>query len=696
MNEDIKKPTSKEEQNQQSTPGIYVSAGDIQHGNYDSKNWQDLIKDYNEMRDGDPIVTSTLNVLKYPALNAERIINPGRETELAKEAADYIDWTFDNIKGGFEKVKRHKLLALDFGISVNEKVWKRGVEWNGNLTNQLTKLSPLMPETLYRFIYDEEANFLGIEQEKRIPEQGTEFQVIPVSKLDILSYNEEFNDVRGKSLLRPARLAYNSKFKIIIATVITTQRGGGIPLIKVKGDLKSQQSAIQQLGRTIQIGQNSYIVVDEEKMNVELLEPKNQADRIPFLEYLDRQLFFNTLSQFMTAGIGSNGSRAATQELKAPYELAVGYTIKTLEDSFQSLINVIIENSYLANIEKEDIPIFKFTAFTQPDLNKVAQQLQILYGSNVISKQPGDELVIREFFNLPTNIKQQVNNDSEENKINKEEITDEEIETELTVCNHNHEDIELVKFNLTPHRELNEVERNIFEFESATDFYLTIQEKEQALMDEILEKTLEDAAQQLKVNGKITKLTRERELVNKLDSLYKEGFIKGSDDVVKELGKFAGVNKTNIKPIKFDDINNKKRIGRFTEKLFFNMKTTLEDRFENVNESFLKRRGGLEKYILSFKDEFKTDKRNIFNKVENGFIDGRGKTLDKNNNLIETYTYSAILDGNLCSDCAELDGQVYTRTTIDEVGLNLTKPVNSECKGRDDCRCILIPSTVNA
>lgn len=874
MSDDIKQElTNKELEEQKSSSGVIVASGEIEHGDYDTKNWQELIKDYTEMRNGDPIVGATLSILKYPALNAERIIKSGRDTEESKEAAEFVDWTFDNIYKGFEYVKYHKLLSVDFGISVNEKVWDRGVEWNGKLTNQLAKLAPMMPETLYKFLYDEETNFIGIEHEKKIPDGGSSFVTIPNSKLDILTYNEEFNDIRGRALLRPARLAYNSKFKIIISTVTTTQRGAGIPYIEVDGDVKTQQSEVQQLARSISLGQNSYVAVNKNAMTASLLEPRNQADRIPFVEYLDRQLFFNALSQFMTAGIGGNGSRAATQELKAPYELAVGYLMKLTEDSFQDIVNLIIENSHLANIEKEDIPIFKFSAFTQPDLNKVAQQLQILYGTNIVNKREGDEEMIREFFNLPTTIKQQVDNASDDNKTDVTDITDDKTDddldndkTELTKtkvkipvkseidfnhfinktyneaynqlhdkgeiislsverelinklnntyvknyceaadksiiklskelekdsssifhinkskvtnkkvigesvnslyhdiaegfkkiyayvypenkeryelekkvkelfsakmidfhkiirsgkddgqnkilqlnkkkplvniklthdnncdcgCSSDNNKLELIKFNLKPHRELTRIELDILELDSANDFYLTIQDKEQEIINDVLEKTKNDAAEQIKNNGEVKELIGKEELTSRLNALYKEGFDTGSSDVSKELKK---IGNGDFLPVD-NNVDNKKSIERWVGKLFNSMEVVLEDEIENASPEKIKDTDFIEGLVLILISGFINDKRNVFQQVEKGFIDGRGETLSQLEQDIETVTYSAILDGNVCFVCEPLDGLELTLQEVRERGLQFFKPTNPGCEGRQRCRCLLIPTSV--
>ena len=50
-------------------------------------------------------------------------------------------------------------------------------------------------------------------------------------------------------------------------------------------------------------------------------------------EFFNREIFFNTLSEFMTSGIGQNGSRAATSEHKSAYELAANYILQTIEEN---------------------------------------------------------------------------------------------------------------------------------------------------------------------------------------------------------------------------------------------------------------------------------------------------------------------------------------------------------------------------
>ena len=135
------------EKNQKTNTGIYVSAGDIEHSDFDSKDWNDLQKDYTSMRNGHAIISTTVDILKFPIQMSEyRLEGPN------KEANDYARWVYENIYKGFDYLRRHKLLGLDFGLSMHEMIVKKGDKApSGKLTNRPVAFNPIKNETINKF-----------------------------------------------------------------------------------------------------------------------------------------------------------------------------------------------------------------------------------------------------------------------------------------------------------------------------------------------------------------------------------------------------------------------------------------------------------------------------------------------------------------------------------------------------------------
>ena len=190
-------------------------------------------------------------------------------------------------------------------------------------------------------------------------------------------------------------------------------------------------------------------------------------------------------------------------------------------------------------------------------------------------------------------------------------------------------------------------------------------------MSEVFKKILLDVAKQLKKNPKAElELRYERELVKKLTELFSEGYSRGERDVKSELNKLRKAS-VQLAADPSDLGNKKNRITKWVKNLFFKVKTTVEVQMDKVTPAYIESKGGVDKYILGFETGFKTEKRQVFREVEAGYVVGRGSILKAAKDEIALYMYSAILDKNLCDDCAPFDGQVMSyRELLD----NLIEP----------------------
>lgn len=653
------------ESKQQTTPGLYVTAGEVEHSDFDNKNWRELQEDYTKIRNGDSMASTSLNILKYPILKAERRIEKGKNSKKAIEARDYVEEIYSQLIGGFQNLKYHKLLALDYGAIFHEIIVKKGERYKGKLTNKIIKLSPFQNDTIERFYYDEIEEFSGIQHEKRIPDKGTIFVDIEKDQLDWFIFNQEFNNMQGRSIFRPIRLAVESKKNIIIDHGRAIKRGAGIPILEHEGTPSSSDKVIiEKIGRTITALNNPYVAYDRSKMNLRLESLKDQQNVMQFLDFLNKEILYNTLTEFMVAGIGQNGSRAATSEHKTAYELSATYILQLLEENFQVLTNKIIKLSYLANIEQEEYPIFKFAAITQQDLQNVAMNFKTLAESKIINWTEEDQKYVRKMFGLPEEIAKT--------------IIDVEGGEEVTRIKKLHK------------KELRRSEKEIFELDSAINHFETMQEKAEQEIQKIMSKIMDDINKQIKDIDNIDfEIRFFKEFSDKLMKLYNEGFEKGSSDLIKELSKIKKNKTATTKKENENENKKEKKINRKISKLYKDIENRIKNDLENTNKKVIDKKGGLKKYFDEVKYEFKIIRRDILNDVTGAYIDGRGAEIRKNPNIL--YEYTPILDDNVCEVCAPLDGYQYTVQELTNRGLNLKSPVNPECLGKGRCRCNWIP-----
>jgi hypothetical protein len=659
--------------------GIIISAGEIQQSDWDEKDFREKQQDYTYMRNGSGIIKGNLKASKLPLLNAGWHIEPGRKTDKAIEAAKYIEWQFKSLKKGYNYFRRHCLLALDYGCAFFEKIEKRGVKYNNGssikTTNIYTYFSPVQNDTLDKFRYDENGAFEGITHEKREPEQGQTFVDVDAKRLFWSTWDEEYDNVQGNSILRPIRDVWDLKKKVQRGLAITVQRMGGIPVGTAYGDLGNLKKGAEKTLRTVASSENTYVMEHKDKWEFRLEAVNGLGEGNQLLEFLTREMFFNMLNQFMIAGIGQNGSRAATGEHKTTFELFTINVLGWLEELMQMLTNEMMQIGYLQSIPVDDWPLFKFNNINQIDMLKAAQQITMLYEKGVLDKSPEDQKYFREFFGYPAKVETKVATGEEG------EIEDKQQFSKCS-CGKSLEKGE--------RRELTKLEKEVFQLENATNTFLDVQEESERIIDSIIEKMLEDAAEQVRHNkDKDLTIRFGSELSTKLMKVYEKSYREGEKDITIELSKIDKGKKLELTPKK--KLKVKKTISLRVDRLQNSIKTNLEIALAKAPISHIRKVGGTHGFIMNnYLDKFKTDRRNLITEVQSGYTNGRGDTLKIASTENSVFQYTAILDKNVCAVCAPLDGTLLTRNEIDASGLQFDSPVNPECLGKDQDRCQLI------
>ncbi len=429
----VKNSDKKTKSNRIANTGIYVSGGQIEQSDYDKKNLNELMQDYTDMRNDDTIASSSVDILMYPILNASFNIMPGykegeKSSDIAKECADYVMETYNQLDSGLNYYKRHKLLALYFGFAMFEKVWKMGDTINGKIGNRLKDLYPIQHDTIWKWEYDEKCNFTGIKQEQRKPEKGFTYVDIPVEYLHIFTPFEEFKNKQGRSLLRPSRLVWKIKTQVWKASGRASTRGAGIPEFKITptGNQTTDatlKSTVETMGRNIGNSENAYVLTQEGVLEFTLHSLQNQEMNMQLIQQANTEMFYNTMSQFVTAGIGANGSRAATGEHKSPYFDALESIIQTFEENEDDLIREIVDNSPYANLEDYDMPFCQLERPKSTDIVQVGTLINSMIGRS-ITRTPDLEVFLRNMLGLPEKTEEEIEEIKIENEEEMQESTD--------------------------------------------------------------------------------------------------------------------------------------------------------------------------------------------------------------------------------------------------------------------------------
>ncbi len=673
----------------------------------------------------DAIASSTIDIFFNPIYNSELIIEPtvidSVASPIAEEAVDYIKWCFDYIDGGIKSLLTHLMNAPARGLSLHEMVWERGADYDGKTTNAITRLSPIALDTIHKFNFDENMNFIGITQTRRALEGKFSYVEIPINKLLVFSWRSMFGDPRGRALLRPARKAFLTKRTIWNATGRAASRGAGIPVFTIgqsagKDEISKMRSDLQTIAKTVGNSDNCYMIEQEGKLTFRLAALESQGYNMEIIKQCNNEMIYNMLSQFIVSGIGESGSRAATSEHKAPYLEFLQSIMNAIEDVLNTLIVQMIEASYLyGKLSWEEYPKAKLERMLDKDLTSVATNLSNLARSSLVRWTDTDEDYIRGIFGLPSmeTIRKEDNENVEEAPVEEQPIEqapempiDQPVDEELA---HKHKHgIELQASLPDLYMRLPDKIKGTFELQSAIDHFENMSLKAKSTVNSVFNKVVADAAKQLgqipvsKFKGyfkpdQMPSLRFKGEMIDKLGSLFDDGFKRGKGDIKKEVEKVTGKKEAPVSLAKSPIVvtGTKNVLKTKVDTLFSALENAMINEAQLITPQMIEQAGGVESYFIQrFADTQKDIKADLEAITTGGYTAGRNdeviNEIESNENLKLIYT--AVLDGAICEECAPFDGVMFTPEEAEGEGLNIEgTPINPNCLGGVRCRCQWAP-----
>lgn len=580
----------------------------------------------------DPLVKTTVDLLLIPILQAnyEIIIKPG---EYQLKSKKLIEYTINNLYDSFSNLKNHSILAIILGCQFFEIVWNIE-KFEDIYFNRIIRLLPIKIENIKTFLFNDNGDLNGLE----IIDNNNNVKTLYKDNIFYIIHNQFFNDPRGNSEIRHIIPIVEIKENLIKNAEKTIARGVGIPVAFGDTSLMSEDAfeKYKILMRNIANTNGAYAIVDKNEIEkIEFLRV-DHSNIMPLLEFLNRDIFFNTLTQFITTGLGQNGSRATAEELKSPYALKVASIVKELESYFQWLINIIISNSSLSlYLKKEDYPQFKFVNVTELDLNVFSSVLSNFVNLG-LKLNENDFNYIRQILKLPVL----------ENK-----------ETSLT-------------YNFKQNK-INDFK--IFEMEKLAEIYNDTENKIEEFYDKLIKEIT--AYIYLKIPIDIDKIYK------KMSDFLKEYAInikqEANKTAIKELRKLNDKREYLLS----NKLSQEDSILQFIIKII-NIAKELD--FEGI-EDF--------EYIENkIKEKSKREKRDLIINIQKEIQDGRGEVFEQTEGI--KFKYTSMLDNNVCDVCSSLHDIIFTKEEIIDAGLNFKSPVNPNCLGlvkKNNCRCQLIP-----
>jgi len=387
---------TKKDKNEIGDSGTTIVGGFI---NTDEYNFELIstrgLKQYDKMRRSDGSVKASLLAVKLPLQSAKWIVKAQGEKPDDEIATEFIQYNLMN-RMSWNSTLRQILTHLEFGYSVFEHVFEN-MTYDGKEYTGIKKLAYRKQDTI--FSWEMVNGQPGVQQ---ITLNGG-YVNIPAEKLSIFTHEQEGDNYEGISILRAAYQHWSIKKVLYKIDAIRHERQGlGVPILKVPaGATDKDKVKARSIMRNMRANEESYIEMPE-GFEVEIMDMKAHTgtDIIKSIEHHDRQITKNVLAQFLEIGApGSSGSYSASSDQSKLFMQAVESIGKNIAEVYRRTVikNLVQLNGWnvteLPTIELEDI--------NEDDVQKLADALQKLSSSGIIT--PDDELEnhVRKVLNLP-------------------------------------------------------------------------------------------------------------------------------------------------------------------------------------------------------------------------------------------------------------------------------------------------------
>lgn len=341
-----------------STGGRYNSYTRLAHrqtNNLSYKQYRDIMKD--------PQVKVGLEILKYFLISKNYVLTSDSDDEISIEITDFIQESLDNMETPFRDVIKNILTAIRYGYSVQEKVYTM------NTDNRITikGLYPLHIKTLQNdpFIRDKTGELTGIHQESMY---GT--VDIPIDKCLLYSFDKEFDEIEGNSILNEVKPISEDK-EDIKDWLMTFLNKNESPTTYAKTDDPTHAPIIQDALDNVAAGATNIVVGTNDDLGI--LESNHRGEAyFTTLNYNDNQIFRRMFLGSLLLGSGDQtGSYAQsyTQE-NILFQIMDGILTDVAQIIQRTVVNELTSMNFGLSAKA---PSFSFEKFTKKDVLKLLE-----------------------------------------------------------------------------------------------------------------------------------------------------------------------------------------------------------------------------------------------------------------------------------------------------------------------------------
>jgi hypothetical protein len=235
---------------EQGFSGLRVSNKQILEESNRAFRFPDFLKTVAEMRNS-PTVAAAFNVYRMLISRVEWTVEPPKEaTDEQKARAKFVEQCMGDMEGTWGEFISETLTYLEYGFSIQEKVYRRRLRKNGSKYNDglvgLRKLAPRGQDTISKWYFSDDGRELeGVGQSLVNLENGYRYNALAASMPDgvvqmerakflLFTADATKGNPQGRSLLKPVYLAYKRLELLQDQELLSIAKDlAGIPLIQI-------------------------------------------------------------------------------------------------------------------------------------------------------------------------------------------------------------------------------------------------------------------------------------------------------------------------------------------------------------------------------------------------------------------------------------------------------------------------------
>lgn len=319
----------------------------------------------------DPQVRTGFDVLRYILASKEWILVNNDN----QEYYDFINDMLLNMDVEINEVIKRMLTALLWGFSASELIYE--INLDGKLV--VKTIEPIHIKTLQKnpFIFDKKKELKALHQEWNGEEAD-----IPVNKVLLYSFNDDYNDYYGNGLLNDFKPLVEDKLNINNWLMTFLERHESPTLYAKLNSSSYDRERIIEAFSQIKEG-TSGIVIDAED-DIGTLESQHRGETFfSTLQYKDNQIFRRFYLGNLLLGDNSQTGTYAQSQTQLDFGLLVFDGI--LEELANCIQKQIINPLILFNYDNlEGVPTFKFDKFNTGDIHKLMATINPLITNGII------------------------------------------------------------------------------------------------------------------------------------------------------------------------------------------------------------------------------------------------------------------------------------------------------------------------